>query len=502
MEPTLRTIKACDACKRRKIKCNGKQRCQQCTHLNLRCLYSASSWSRKSIIRGRVIEECKGPGLPSGRQTPISILPAPPDASSTSHDLSGSPGTCFFDPAFFIDLIPDYVASILPVLPIFSEFEFRSAIDRMETSEEDRAFVYVLGAITMSMTRLGPRHPQENLDQVNSLYTLALKIRGPLTPHTPVTTQSIMIPLVTSICELANHHNVDMGFFYLREAITRVQILRIHDSERITPLDVGTRAQEERMYWLLFVHERYFLIAHRQSIILPALRDLPGDDPSMRPEVTKGFRQIIRLFSIIDKDFAEFWVDRKCPSLTFAWVEKKQAELGDDMKVWRNKISSLTDMQQIDLVVTRYWLHTLLWQTALSKLMLTSTVDREREFISFMFPVRLSHGLRSSIATMPRGAVEIHGTGILQKIFDVTVTIADVLVHVLAVTNSSTTDSGHLDDFLFLYRFLLSMSKLYHVEENILRAKFQILRTLFPSICDADEWYSVQLPSPEEVSLG
>jgi hypothetical protein len=490
MEPSLRTIKACDACKRRKVKCNGKQRCQQCTHLDLECLYSTatpSSRSRKAIVRGRVIEECKGPGISSGRRTPTSLLPAPLEASSTSRGGSDLSGTSVFDPAFFIDLIPDYVSSILPVLPIFGESEFRSAIDRMETSEEDRAFLYVLGAITMSMTRLGPRHPQENINRVRALYRLALKIRGPLIPHDPVTTRSIMIPLVTSICELTNHHDVDMGFFYLREAITRIQILRVYDPERMARLDVRVRAQQERMYWLLFVHERYFSIYHRQPIVLPALQDLPGDDPSMRPEVIEGFRQIIRLFSIIDKDFTEFWVDRQRPSMTFAWVEKKQAELGGDIEVWGNEISSLTDMQQIDLVVTRYWLHTLLWQLTLSKLLLTSSVDGEREFMSFMFPIRLSRGLRSSLATMPREAVEIHGTGILQKIFDVTDTIADILVHVPAATNNSKTESDHLDDFLFLYRFLLSMSRFYHVEESVLRAKFQTLRTLFPSFCNAGE---------------
>jgi hypothetical protein len=69
-----------------------------------------------------------------------------------------------------------------------------------------------------------------------------------------------------------------------------------------------------------------------------------------------------------------------------------------------------------------------------------------------------------------------HGTGILQKIFDLTDTIADILMHVPAAINETKTNLSHLGDFVFLYRFLLSMSKFYHVEETILRTKLETLQ--------------------------
>jgi len=52
-----RASKACDACKRRKVKCNGQERCQQCAHLGLRCVYSASGKQRSQGKRGHVISE-------------------------------------------------------------------------------------------------------------------------------------------------------------------------------------------------------------------------------------------------------------------------------------------------------------------------------------------------------------------------------------------------------------------------------------------------------------
>ena len=52
-----RVSKACDACKRRKVRCNGQTRCQQCAHLGLRCIYSPSGKQRSQGKRGHIISE-------------------------------------------------------------------------------------------------------------------------------------------------------------------------------------------------------------------------------------------------------------------------------------------------------------------------------------------------------------------------------------------------------------------------------------------------------------
>ena len=52
-----RVSKACDACKRRKVRCNGQARCQQCAHLGLRCIYSPSGKQRSQGKRGHIISE-------------------------------------------------------------------------------------------------------------------------------------------------------------------------------------------------------------------------------------------------------------------------------------------------------------------------------------------------------------------------------------------------------------------------------------------------------------
>lgn len=72
-----RVSKACDACKLRKVKCNGQERCQQCSHLGLRCIYSVSAKPRSQGRRGRVITEYKNKTA-NGIATSPPILPASP----------------------------------------------------------------------------------------------------------------------------------------------------------------------------------------------------------------------------------------------------------------------------------------------------------------------------------------------------------------------------------------------------------------------------------------
>jgi hypothetical protein len=70
-----RVSKACDACKLRKVKCNGQERCQQCSHLGLRCVYSVSNKTRAQGKRGRIITEYKNKTSTTAITSPP-ILPA------------------------------------------------------------------------------------------------------------------------------------------------------------------------------------------------------------------------------------------------------------------------------------------------------------------------------------------------------------------------------------------------------------------------------------------
>ena len=476
-----RTLQACNGCKWRKVRCNGEPACQQCIHLNLECHYSAansSARSRRNITRGAVIHAYKGSSPNSSRDAARQLAPRAPPL--VSHKHSQPHPLLSFDAGFFTALLDDYSNSVFPFLPIIPEVEFKSAIGNADLDRDDRAFVYALAAVTMNMTVVGSRQALDESSHVTFLYTRALELRGTIMPNTPITIKSTMISLLASISLFAKRRNIDMGFYFLREAITGVQILQNNEAGRLERSSAEERLQVERLHWVLFVHERFVAITYNRSIALPELCKLSDCELLVETGLIEGFNQLIRLFRVIDADFVGHWLDRQSNSMTLAWIEKKQLEIGHDMDTWEREIGLLTDMQQIDLIVTRYWLHTLLWQMALSKFLLSSTTNETKDFMSIMFPIRLSRRLRSILAVMPQEAVEVHGTGIVQKIFEITNTIGDILVHVPTANSTKESYPHHLDDFLFLYHFLLVMSEFHPVEETVLRAKLEILQSQFP----------------------
>ena len=81
---------------------------------------------------------------------------------------------------------------------------------------------------------------------------------------------------------------------------------------------------------------------------------------------------------------------------------------------------------------------------------------------------------------MSRADIEVHGSSIVQKLFEITDTIADVLIHVPAATLDET--SHRIDDYLFVLDFVLQFPTLDHTRRGILLEKLERLQGVFPEI--------------------
>ena len=135
-------------------------------------------------------------------------------------------------------------------------------------------------------------------------------------------------------------------------------------------------------------------------------------------------------------------------------------------------------MQRADLAITREWLRTLVWRLAMSKSLLSTRSSKE--CLTLLFPVRLSQNLRQQVTSMSRQDIEVHGSSIVQKLFEITDTISDVLIHVPAATLEET--SLRIDDFLFILDFVLQFPTLDETRRGILLEKLERLQSLFPEV--------------------
>ena len=186
--------------------------------------------------------------------------------------------------------------------------------------------------------------------------------------------------------------------------------------------------------------------------------------------------------------------------MTAEWIERKQAELDEDEADTARAIASsptgLSEVQHADLYITRLWLRTLVWQLALSRGLLRSLPPEDNttkqhhshhhhhhhpkhhQGLSLHYPAaRLSHQLRTLVGRLESVyAIGPHGSGMLQKLFEITTTIADVLA---LPPDQSQDVKSRMEDFIFLVSFLFQFERIPKQERDYMREKVEILQQMY-----------------------
>ncbi|KAF2157664.1 hypothetical protein K461DRAFT_264535 [Myriangium duriaei CBS 260.36] len=504
-----RSTRACDACRRRKVRCNGAApRCQQCAHLDITCMYSTAGASRRSrktaAPRGTVIAACRNGALASPFAS--NQLPPPPPRSQPSpptpltmgsaHSPSAvthisdhsSPSTGSWSPEltmrtptfvsrnlpniYFMELLPDYVKTVYPVNPVISEHEVRDCIARMPMGDpETLAFLYSYAALTVNLSHIDR---PDTKDQVSSLLASALEHKRPLS-HLERAPSALRIVtcVFIEICYLSLRR-IDLAMIYLREAIGMLIMLKVHVPDVMAKIDRVERIRLERLYWECFIHERFSAVAYDKDVILDELPHLPEHDHMLSYQIHYGWIYTIQTFKVIDKDFVRYWLTRDTPP--HEWVRQRHRILEDSQ--WKIEINVLPTMQQADIIVTRQWLRTILWQIAIRHMILSSgrvgsSVD---ETPSLTLPLQLSKELKLFLESFSHEEVSVHGTGIVFKLFEITNAIVDVILQLPDAPGQDTRE--RLEDLLVLKRLILGFPKLEKMHRKILEQKFDKIRGL------------------------
>ena len=112
-----------------------------------------------------------------------------------------------------------------------------------------------------------------------------------------------------------------------------VETLKLGDSTALEAFEPAERARRQRLYWLIFIHERYFALFHHHLISMVATDWLPEFDAEIPREVSLGFNQIICLFRHMDEEMINAWLAVTDDTATVDpdWIQKKHRELEDEL---------------------------------------------------------------------------------------------------------------------------------------------------------------------------
>ncbi|KUL82797.1 hypothetical protein ZTR_09594 [Talaromyces verruculosus] len=347
--------------------------------------------------------------------------------------------------------------------PVVTAAEVREMIFQMDTHRDIASFVEPV-----------QRAPKTR-EQIAALLTRSLELRSPFGFNSKPSVITLMRSLFTQMC-FVGLRKLDLGFLYLREAISLLYMLRIHEKEAMRDLEDKERCRRQRVYWECFIHERFTALTYYRPPCLPAMAASPDHDPSIDAQLEEGFNKTIKNFSIIDSQFLDFWLGDRS-AVTPDWVAKQQQEL--DNPEWITEVTRLPMIWQADLIITRHWLRTLTWQIALSNILLSSSATPSM-LLSLSFPLQLSNQLRQFLVTIPRESVGIHGSGLLEKLFEITNTITDVVLHLSHALGDDTVQYIH--DILFLKHFVFSFPGLANLNPISLTQKFETIRDKYPEI--------------------
>ncbi|KAI1343666.1 hypothetical protein F5Y15DRAFT_172850 [Xylariaceae sp. FL0016] len=234
------------------------------------------------------------------------------------------------------------------------------------------------------------------------------------------------------------------SWYYLREAMTLALELRLH----VNATYIGLREEEvlcrQRVFWILFVTERSFAILRNKPLTLRKMPSLPTKGHSYEgPDIHAGFIKLVKSYIPLDESFVNAWNDPSDPSVsknTYLTLQNTLAKSLDCLVPLgrRSRPSSLSgpvkmeemeidddysdervpnEIQKADLLMTQQWLRLIVWQSSFRQGLLSKYA--RNECMTFAFPLSIARDAATVIQSLPSSAIEVHGMGIFEKIFDI-----------------------------------------------------------------------------------
>lgn len=255
--------RACDACHRRKVRCDGKRPCRHCAQASLICTFNAIP--KKKGPKGnqaRVITEIR-----EAQQRAYLAVKLWDGCDGVCGRSSWAPTPGLLSPDMVDGCINFFFEHIYPTMPILHRERFyQTHVRDMHISLESYCLVCSLCAFMMIQPGMkfpgvwtsGTEVVQDGTPMGCALVEEVLRVRKGY----DYVESSSMAAVITSFFLFGSHFCLDkhkVAWFYIREATTLAQTLDMHDESTYHTGDMIECTRRRRLYWLLFLTERYGL---------------------------------------------------------------------------------------------------------------------------------------------------------------------------------------------------------------------------------------------------
>ncbi|KAK0705505.1 hypothetical protein B0H67DRAFT_385407 [Lasiosphaeris hirsuta] len=456
----------CDGCRKRRVKCDYQPRCRPCVEREIVCKRDHVPGKRgPKRGRGRVIDELKAEvpreaarparcssderemGASDGAQsatTPsassfVSDRRHAPDLSSPSAPEQYRPTT-----RSYRDLIPQcvklYYEHIYPIMPMLYMPDIWQMLKRAELRPSEQNLLYALSALTCfhmsgkSIQVEGPdsweRAGRYFLDEAESSRSNYDRIK-----------EVSLYVIISSFWMSTSSFEIkddEKSSYYMTEALHFARQMRLQDDASYEGLSPQETLSRQRVFWQLFVTERSLAMFRKQDIILRKTPKIPGEGhPYESPAIHAGFLQLISAYAPLDESFVTAWNYGSDPRVTIHTYLNLQNTLArppafiphPDSAGYPSAVRqySPTSIQKADLLITQQWLSLIVWRNS-QKQQLVHQNSRYK-CMQTAFPLAIAHRTARVLQSLPPEAVEVHGMGIFEKIYEIASSFVEVLNH-------------------------------------------------------------------------
>ncbi|KAK3297193.1 uncharacterized protein B0H64DRAFT_120339 [Chaetomium fimeti] len=419
---TAAVKRACDACHRRKVKCDGITPCRNCSASQLACTYNAVPQKKgPKGSRAKVINELKE----TQRQTSLSAkLQGGMNGGASSPTLAPTPR--LLTKETLKACIDFFFAHMQPTLPILDRQRLEQDAMYMDQNLDTYCLLTSLCSFVclqpgMVMPGAGMNDPfSPDMMIGNNIVTSTLLMEETIRVRKGYDYQSSQTVnnLCTSYFLFAVHHGLDLhdkAWFHLREAATLACIAKMTEEQAYLQYDSIDASRRRRLYWLLFVNERAYGLHHGRPLTLKASINTPTPqehpaDPLMG-QGTSSLR-MISLFRGFDDALTQLWnrSRNECSDEYLATLDRQLQEV-------RSPYANDTQAQLGEMSMIQQWLKHKAWGLGVAN---GNINNAEASYMDG------NHDLLPMVSHF-HGSPGLQGLSLCEHLFNVTCEVTDIL---------------------------------------------------------------------------
>ncbi|RAL16099.1 putative C6 transcription factor (AmyR) [Aspergillus homomorphus CBS 101889] len=478
---------ACDNCRRRKIKCSRELPCDKCQRLLLSCSYSdvlrrkgpkfrtiyplapihplvsrqqsgsfhqhpqqyppEKQWTADTVVYPLARSPTSPPFTLTDSQylsqdvlEPFTQLPPPELVSSpdSTNSLSDStigtirPYKGRLSAPLLLAHVNVYLKYLFPIMPVVRKQELQRDCHQPELLSSQRyAFLASLCAATHIQLKLDGSSPVPDPSYLTTgsdghscmsgeeLLAEAVRARKECDVVEDLTIDS----LLTSFFLFASYGNLDRqdhAWFYLCQATSMIFTLGLNRESTYAELSVEEAEERRRVFWLLFVTERGYALQQAKPVMLRNSIHKPQVLCSEDPILAYGFINLISIFEKLTVNLYD-WIS--------AGGVDSSSEIPPTSAIQSSlckaiSLDGVSEIQKVDILITQQWLQAMMWKLSMTRP--TQPGSRDDAVLPFHLPVMVGKAVMNVISAASQDAVDAHGIGMEQKLFDLGTAVADV----------------------------------------------------------------------------